>query len=37
LDRDGQPARATEFVKRAFSSRSYDEVLTLCLEYVEVE
>lgn len=32
----GQPDRAAEFVKRAFSARSYDEVLRLCMEYVEV-
>ena len=37
LERDGQPDRAGEFVKRAFASQSYDEVLVLCLEYVEVE
>lgn len=37
LERDGQPDRAREFVKRAFGSKSYDAVLALCLEYVEVE
>lgn len=37
LGRDGQPDRAREFVKRAFESKSYDEVLALCLEYVKVE
>lgn len=36
LERDGQPDRAREFVKRAFASKSYDEVLALCLGYVEV-
>jgi hypothetical protein len=33
----GQPERAAEFVRRAFASRSYDAVLALCFEYVEVE
>ena len=37
LEQDGQPDRAGEFVKRAFESRSYDEVLALCLKYAEVE
>jgi hypothetical protein len=37
LERDGQPDRAREFVRLAFASKSYDEVLALCLEYVEVE
>lgn len=32
----GQPARASAFAERAFQSRSYDEVLQLCLEFVEV-
>ena len=32
----GQDERASEFVKRAFAARSYDEVLGLCWEYVEV-
>ena len=36
LERDGQPDRAREFAKRAFASKSYGEVLALCLEYVEV-
>lgn len=36
LERDDQPDRAREFVTRAFGSKSYDEVLALCLEYVEV-
>jgi hypothetical protein len=33
----GQPERAAEFVRRAFASRSYDAVLALSFEYVEVE
>ena len=33
----GQPDRATEFVRRAFAAGSYDAVLQLCFEYVEVE
>jgi len=33
----GQEDRAREFVERAFRSGSYDAVLQLCLEYVEVE
>lgn len=37
LERDGQPDRAREFVKRAFESGSYDEVLALCLEFVEAK
>jgi hypothetical protein len=32
----GQPDQASEFVKRALGARSYDEVLQLCMEYVEV-
>lgn len=36
LEQDDQSDRASEFVKRAFESKSYDEVLALCLEYVEV-
>lgn len=32
----GQAARAAEFVERAFSAGTYDEVLRLCMEYVEV-
>ena len=34
---DGQDSRAREFVERAFSSGSYDAVLALCLEYVDVK
>ena len=33
----GQPERASAFVERAFQPRSYDEVLQLCLDYVEVQ
>lgn len=34
---DGQEGRAHEFVERAYRSGSYDAVLALCLEYVEVK
>lgn len=33
----GQPERASAFEERAFQSRSYDEVLQLCMDYVEVQ
>lgn len=33
----GQPERAEEFTKAAFASRSYNEVLGLCFDYVDVE
>jgi len=36
LRRAGQAERASEFVKRSFRAGSYDEVLRLCMEYVEV-
>lgn len=36
LKRCGQHVRATEFAKRAMNSGSYDEVLQLCLKYVNV-
>jgi hypothetical protein len=36
LRESGQEGRAREFVERAYRSGSYDEVLQLCLEYVEV-
>jgi hypothetical protein len=36
LKRAGQEDRAREFVERAFRAGSYDEVLRLCMEYVEV-
>ena len=32
----GQPDRAREFVQKAFGSKSYDEVLALCMDYVDV-
>lgn len=37
LKRAGLKEQASEFTKRAFSSSSYDEVLRLVMEYVEVE
>lgn len=37
LKRAGLNDRAVEFRNKAFSSGSYDEVLTLCDEYVEIE
>jgi len=36
LKKAGQTQQAEEFVKKAFSASSYDEVLQLCLEYCEV-
>ena len=36
LRRAGQDDRAREFVAKAFRAGSYDGVLQLCLEYVEV-
>jgi len=36
LKKAGQDDRASEFVKRAFAARSYDEVLALCMDYVDV-
>lgn len=36
LRRAGQGERASEFVQRAFRAGSYDEVLRLCMDYVEV-
>jgi len=36
LRKAGQDDSAREFVQRAYRSGSYDEVLQLCLEYVEV-
>ena len=36
LKRAGMPDKAKEFQEKAFSSGSYDEVLRLCMEYVEV-
>ena len=37
LKRSGQPEKATEFTNKAFSAESYDKVLQLAMEYVEVE
>ena len=36
LRRASQAERASEFAQRAFRAGSYDEVLRLCMEYVEV-
>ena len=36
LRRAGLDGRATEFVQKAFGAKSYDEVLGLCHEYVDV-
>jgi hypothetical protein len=36
LRKAGQDDRASEFVERAFRAGSYDEVLRLCTEYVDV-
>jgi hypothetical protein len=36
LKKAGQGDRAREFVKKAFRAGSYDEVLRLCMEYVEM-
>ena len=37
LKRAGQSDKAKEFTEKAFSSKSYDEVLNLAGEYVEIE
>jgi hypothetical protein len=37
LERAGQRERASEFVAKAMRSKSYDDVLALCFEYVDVE
>ena len=37
LKQAGQADKAAEFTSKAFGSGSYDEVLNLCHEYVEVE
>jgi hypothetical protein len=37
LNRAGMRDRASEFTKRAMASHSYDDVLRLAMEYVEVE
>jgi len=36
LKQAGQETRAREFVERAFAAGSYDAVLALCFEYVDV-
>ena len=36
LIRAGQCAGAREFCQRSFAANSYDEVLRLCFDYVEV-
>jgi len=36
LRRAGQAERTSEFVQRAFRAGSYDELLRLCMDYVEV-
>lgn len=37
LKRAGQPEKAQEFRDKAMRSASYDDVLRLCMDYVEVE
>jgi hypothetical protein len=37
LKRAGQAARAKEFVRQAFAAQSYDAVLGLAMDYVEVK
>lgn len=37
LKRAGQPEKAKEFCDKAMKSESYDAVLRLCMDYVEVE
>ena len=37
LKQAGQADKAKEFTQKAFSSASYDAVLQLCFDYVEVE
>jgi len=36
LKRAGQPEKATEFYNKAMQSDSYDAVLQLCFQYVDV-
>ena len=36
LKDSGKSDKASEFVRRAFSANSYDEVLTMAGEYVEI-
>jgi hypothetical protein len=37
LKRSGEHDKAKEFMTRAMASHSYEDVLCLCSEYVEVE
>lgn len=37
LEGAGMREQASEFKMKAFQSKSYDEVLQLCFDYVEVE
>jgi hypothetical protein len=37
LKETGLKEQAKEFTEKAFASHSYDEVLCLCMEYVEVK
>lgn len=37
LKRAGMADKASEFTNKAFNAGSYNEVLRLCMEYVEVE
>ena len=37
LERGGQPDLAKEFKEKCFAAKSYDEVLQLVCQYVEVE
>lgn len=36
LTRGGQPDKAKEFTQKAFAAKSYDEVLAMVHDYVEV-
>jgi hypothetical protein len=36
LKKAGKPEQAKEFTEKAFASPSYDAVLALCFDYVEV-
>jgi hypothetical protein len=36
LERAGQPERAAEWQKQAMACKSYDDLLALCFEFVEV-
>lgn len=37
LKKEGMVNEADEFLKKAYSSESYEAVLCLCSEYVEIE